>query len=87
MVRALGWQAGRRDQRIAGQYRRFRRQPPSAPVAGVPECPGAAAAEAYISGVDKLFDDHGNIANESTRGFLNKYLTTFAAWVERNAPR
>ncbi|WP_035882553.1 NADPH-dependent FMN reductase [Cupriavidus metallidurans] len=43
--------------------------------------------EAYISGVDKLFDDHGNIANESTRGFLNKYLTTFAAWVERNAPR
>ena len=43
--------------------------------------------EAYISGVDKLFDDHGNVANESTRGFLNKYLTTFAAWVERNAPR
>ncbi|HBD34552.1 MAG TPA: ACP phosphodiesterase [Cupriavidus sp.] len=43
--------------------------------------------EAYISGVDKLFDDHGNIANESTRGFLNKYLTTFAAWVETNAPR
>ena len=43
--------------------------------------------EAYISGVDKLFDDHGNVADESTRGFLNKYLTTFAAWVERNAPR
>ncbi|KJK20586.1 ACP phosphodiesterase [Burkholderiaceae bacterium 16] len=43
--------------------------------------------EAYISGVDKLFDEQGGIANESTRGFLGKYLTTFEAWVERNAPR
>ncbi|KDP85994.1 NADPH-dependent FMN reductase [Cupriavidus basilensis] len=43
--------------------------------------------EAYISGVDKLFDEQGGIANESTRGFLGKYLTTFEAWIERNAPR
>ncbi|XQU70367.1 hypothetical protein OJJOAM_003098 [Cupriavidus sp. H18C1] len=41
--------------------------------------------EAYIGGVDKLFDDQGNIGNESTRAFLGKFLTTFAAWVERNA--
>ncbi|MEM5278412.1 NAD(P)H-dependent oxidoreductase [Cupriavidus taiwanensis] len=43
--------------------------------------------EAYISGVDKLFDEQGGIANESTRGFLGKFLTTFAGWIERNAPR
>ncbi|MDR3380959.1 NADPH-dependent FMN reductase [Cupriavidus basilensis] len=43
--------------------------------------------EAYISGVDKLFDEQGGIANESTRGFLGKYLATYAAWIERNAAR
>ncbi|MDK3024327.1 NAD(P)H-dependent oxidoreductase [Cupriavidus taiwanensis] len=43
--------------------------------------------EAYISGVDKLFDEQGGIANESTKGFLGKLLTTFAAWIERTAPR
>ncbi|SOZ16850.1 putative NADPH-dependent FMN reductase; flavoprotein [Cupriavidus taiwanensis] len=43
--------------------------------------------EAYISGVDKLFDEQGGIANESTKGFLGKFLTTFAGWIERNAPR
>ncbi|UDM51739.1 NADPH-dependent FMN reductase [Cupriavidus sp. MP-37] len=43
--------------------------------------------EAYISGVDKLFDEQGGIANESTKGFLGKFLTTFGAWIERNAPR
>ncbi|MCO4889179.1 NAD(P)H-dependent oxidoreductase [Cupriavidus sp. WGtm5] len=43
--------------------------------------------EAYIGGVDKLFDEQGGIANESTKGFLGKFLTTFAAWIERNAPR
>ena len=41
--------------------------------------------EAYLGGVDKLFDEQGNIGNESTRAFLGKFLTTFAAWVERNA--
>jgi chromate reductase len=43
--------------------------------------------EAYLGGVDKLFDERGGIANESTRGFLVKYLTAFAAWIERNLPR
>ncbi len=42
--------------------------------------------EAYLGGADKLFDEQGGIANESTRGFLGKYLSTFAAWIERNAP-
>ncbi|MGH8788027.1 MAG: NADPH-dependent FMN reductase [Cupriavidus necator] len=43
--------------------------------------------EAYISGVDKVFDEQGGIANESTKGFLGKFLTTFASWIERTAPR
>jgi chromate reductase len=40
--------------------------------------------EAYLGGADKLFDERGGIVNESTRGLLVKYLTAFAAWIERN---
>jgi chromate reductase len=43
--------------------------------------------EVYLGGVDKLFDERGGIASESTHGFLVKYLTAFAAWIERNLPR
>jgi len=43
--------------------------------------------EAYLGGADKLFDEQGGIANESTRGFLQKYMATYATWLERNAPR
>lgn len=43
--------------------------------------------EAYLSGVDKLFDAQGGIANESTRGFLQKYMDAYTAWLERNAAR
>lgn len=39
--------------------------------------------EAYIGGVDKLLDEAGGIGNDSTRGFLEKYLQAYAAWVER----
>ena len=47
--------------------------------------PAMQMPEAYIGGVDKLFDDQGGIANESTRAFLGKFLTSFAAWIEKNA--
>jgi len=43
--------------------------------------------EAYLGGADKLFDERGGIVNESTRGLLVKYLTAFAAWIERNLAR
>jgi chromate reductase len=43
--------------------------------------------EAYLGGLDKLFDEHGGLANDSTRGFLVQYLAAFAAWIERNLPR
>ena len=41
--------------------------------------------EAYIGGADKLFNEQGGLANDSTRGFLEKYLAAYAAWIERNA--
>jgi len=39
--------------------------------------------EAYIGGVDKLFDEAGTLVNASTRGFLQNYLQTYATWIER----
>ena len=39
--------------------------------------------EMYIGGAEKLFDEHGRLANESTKGFLDKFLAAYAAWVAR----
>ncbi len=39
--------------------------------------------EMYIGGVDKLFDEHGTLVNDSTKGFLDKFLAAYAAWVAR----
>lgn len=38
--------------------------------------------EAYIGGVDMLFDTNGNI-NEHTKGFLQTYANAFGEWVKR----
>jgi chromate reductase len=46
-----------------------------------------AQPEAYIGSCAKLFDDKGNLTDESTRVFLTKFLQAFAQWIERNAPR
>jgi chromate reductase len=43
--------------------------------------------EAYIGDAAKLFDDKGALVNDSTREFLQKFLQTFAQWIERNAAR
>lgn len=43
--------------------------------------------EAYIGGIDKMFDESGTLINSSTREFLGRYLQAFAAWAERNAPK
>ncbi|MGE3539802.1 MAG: NADPH-dependent FMN reductase [Candidatus Tectimicrobiota bacterium] len=40
--------------------------------------------EVYIGGVDKKFDAQGVLADESTREFLRKFMTAYAAWVDRN---
>lgn len=39
--------------------------------------------EMYIGGADKLFDDAGGLANESTREYLGKFAQAYADWVER----
>jgi chromate reductase len=41
--------------------------------------------EAYIGGAAGLFDTDGHLTNDSTREFLRKFMTAFAAWVDANA--
>jgi len=45
--------------------------------------PTMAQPEAYIGGAAKMFDDHGNLINDSTRDFLKKFMAAFAEWVVR----
>jgi chromate reductase, NAD(P)H dehydrogenase (quinone) len=47
--------------------------------------PAMAQPEAYIGGAAKLFDERGNITNDSTRDFLKEFMAEFAGWVARNA--
>jgi chromate reductase len=41
--------------------------------------------EAYIGGAGTLFDDKGDISNDTSREFLKKFLQSYAQWVERNS--
>lgn len=38
--------------------------------------------EAYIGGAAKLFDESGNLTNDSTRQFLKNFIDAYAAWVD-----
>jgi chromate reductase, NAD(P)H dehydrogenase (quinone) len=38
--------------------------------------------EAYIGNAANLFDESGNLANDSIKGFISKFINAFAAWVE-----
>lgn len=38
--------------------------------------------EAYLSGISKLLDDKGNVTNEDTLKFLQKFIDAFAGWVK-----
>jgi chromate reductase len=38
--------------------------------------------EAYIGGASKLFDNAGNLTNESTKEFLKTFIDSYAAWVQ-----
>jgi Predicted flavoprotein len=40
--------------------------------------------EAYIGNAYDLFDDKGNLINESTKSFLGSFITSFEKWVARN---
>ena len=38
--------------------------------------------EAYVSHVDKLFDEHGKLVSDGTQKFLQGFMQAFANWVE-----
>ena len=38
--------------------------------------------EAYLSHVDKLFDEYGKLVSDGTRKFLQAIMQAFANWVE-----
>jgi chromate reductase len=50
------------------------------------DMPAMQQPEAYIGGAAKLFDASGKLTNDSTREFLEQFMKSFAAWVERSAP-
>lgn len=47
--------------------------------------PAMQQPEAYVGGADKLFDASGKLTNDSTRGFMTKFLEAYAQWVEKHA--
>jgi len=42
--------------------------------------------EAYIGGIDKLFDAQGGFAKEDTTKLMRKFLDAFERWIRANAP-
>ncbi len=46
--------------------------------------PAMAQPEAYIGGAAGLFDDKGNLTNDSTKEFLKSFMVAFEKWVETN---
>jgi chromate reductase len=44
--------------------------------------PAMQQPEAYVGHADKLFDAGGKLANDSTRKFLQDFMTAFAAWID-----
>lgn len=47
--------------------------------------PAMAQPEAYIAEATGLFDDNGNLNNDSTKGFLESFMLAFEKWVYTNA--
>jgi len=45
--------------------------------------PTMGQPEAYIGNAASLFDDKGNLINESTKEFIHKFLQAFERWIER----
>lgn len=44
--------------------------------------PTMAQPEMYIGGASKLFDDKGQLTNDSTREHVEKFVQAFAKWVD-----
>lgn len=47
--------------------------------------PTMAQPEAYIANASGLFDESGNVTNESTKEFLRTFMKAFEKWVQGNA--
>src|SRR5436309_15192854 len=48
--------------------------------------PAMQQPEAYLSHVDKLFDEQGKLVSDGTGKFLRSFMQSFANWVEMQAP-
>lgn len=46
--------------------------------------PAMQQPEAYIGNAATLFDESGNLANDSIKDFVTKFMQAFARWVETN---
>jgi len=44
--------------------------------------PAMAQPEAYVGSAGTLFDENGQITNESTRSFLEGFVKAFTAWID-----
>ena len=40
--------------------------------------------EIYLNNVAKALDAHGKLVNDDMKALLQKFVTTFAAWIERH---
>jgi len=49
--------------------------------------PTLAQPEAYLGGAGAFFDADGQLVAEATKGFLQKFVTAYARWVETHVPR
>ncbi|KTD64228.1 NADPH-dependent FMN reductase [Legionella shakespearei] len=49
------------------------------------DVPTLQQPEAYIGNAGNLFNDKGEIANEDTRKFVQKFIDAYAKWVETNS--
>lgn len=49
--------------------------------------PTMAQPEAYIGGASELFNDNGELNNDSTKGFLKSFLKAFEKWVNTHVQK
>ena len=47
--------------------------------------PAMPQPEAYIGNAAKLFDENGDLIDESVRDFVFRFLQAFAQWIEHNS--
>ncbi|WP_266204768.1 NADPH-dependent FMN reductase [Pontibacter kalidii] len=49
--------------------------------------PAMAQPEAYLGDAASLFDESGNLTNDSTKDFLKSFMEAFAKWVDTNTKK